>query len=58
MSHKLPHSGIPVTEEYTEIVREYFPKIPRAAITQYWKHNASISEIRADLEKLNLEQKP
>ena len=51
MSHKLPHTGIPVTPDYTEMVREYFPNLPKAAITQYWKHNASISEIRNDLER-------
>lgn len=53
MSRKLPHTGVPVSPEYIEMVREYFPKLPKAAITQYWKHNASISEIRADLEKIN-----
>ena len=59
MSHKLPHTGAPVSEDYIEMVREYFPKLPRAAITQYWRYNASISEIRTDLERLNLqEQKP
>ena len=51
MSHKLPHTGVPVSAEYIETVREYFPDLPKAAITQYWKYNASISEIRNDLER-------
>lgn len=56
MSHKLPHSGIPVAPEYLEMVREVFPDLPIAAITQYWRHNASIGEIRTHLEHISIKE--
>jgi hypothetical protein len=50
MSKKAPHAGVPMSKEYEEMMRHYFPTIPKALISDAWKHHATPVEVRAHLD--------
>jgi hypothetical protein len=43
--HPPPNKGIPMPDEYVEMMRHYIPNLPIPAIRDAWLHNATPLEV-------------